>query len=63
MLVLSRKVGESIVINGDVRVTIVAARGNKVRLGIVAPEYVEVHREEIQAERDGNESGRVLCGS
>ncbi len=47
MLVLSRKTNESIVINGDVVVTVVSVHGDKVRLGIVAPKDVPVHREEV----------------
>jgi carbon storage regulator len=47
MLVLSRKKNESIVINNDVIVTVVEIRGDKVRLGIVAPKEVPVHRQEV----------------
>lgn len=47
MLVLSRKKNESIVINNDVVITVVEIRGDKVRLGIVAPKDVPVHREEV----------------
>lgn len=47
MLVLSRKKGESIVINDSVTVTIVEIRGDKVRLGIEAPAEIPVHRREV----------------
>jgi carbon storage regulator len=47
MLVLSRKKNESIVINSDVVITVVEIRGDKVRLGIVAPKDVPVHRQEV----------------
>ena len=47
MLVLSRKKNESIVINNDIVITVVENRGDKVRLGIVAPKDVPVHREEV----------------
>jgi carbon storage regulator len=47
MLVLSRKKNESIVINNDITVTVVEIRGDKVRLGIVAPKEVPVHRREV----------------
>lgn len=47
MLVLSRKKSESIVINKDITVTVVEIRGDKVRLGIVAPREVPVHRQEV----------------
>lgn len=48
MLVLSRKSGESILINGDVKLTIVKVSGNRVRLGIEAPSDVTVVRTELQ---------------
>lgn len=47
MLVLSRKKNESIVINNDIVITVVEIRSDKVRLGIVAPKNVPVHREEV----------------
>ena len=47
MLVLSRKKNESIVINDEITVTVVEIRGDKVRLGVVAPKEVPVHRQEV----------------
>jgi len=47
MLVLSRKKNESIVINGNVVVTVIDVRGDKVRIGIDAPRDVVVHRQEV----------------
>lgn len=47
MLILTRRVGETIVINDNIRVTVLAAKGNQLRLGIDAPSEIEVHREEI----------------
>lgn len=47
MLVLSRKKNQQIVIGDDVTVTVVEIRGDKVRLGIVAPKEVPVHRKEV----------------
>lgn len=47
MLVLSRKVNERIKIGQDIYVTIVRIAGDKVRLGIEAPSYLPVHREEV----------------
>ena len=47
MLVLSRKSNESIVINNNITVTVVEIRGDKVRLGIVAPKEIPVHRQEV----------------
>jgi carbon storage regulator len=50
MLVLSRKVGESIVIGGRITVTVVRVEGETVRLGIAAPADVPVHRQEVYDE-------------
>jgi carbon storage regulator len=47
MLVLSRKVNESIVINNEITLTVVSIQGDKIRLGIVAPKDVAVHRQEV----------------
>jgi carbon storage regulator len=47
MLILTRKVGETLMIGPDATVTVVAVKGNQVRLGMNAPKDVAVHREEI----------------
>jgi carbon storage regulator len=47
MLVLSRKVDEEIVIGNDIKVTVVRIAGNRIRLGITAPENVAIRRAEI----------------
>ena len=47
MLVLTRRINESIVINDDVSVLVVEVRGDRVRLGIEAPKNVAVHRKEV----------------
>lgn len=47
MLVLTRRLGESIWINDDIRIVIQSIRGNQVRIGIAAPKEMVVHREEI----------------
>jgi carbon storage regulator len=51
MLVLSRKVGEEIVIDNNIRVTITSIKGDRVRIGISAPPDVRVDRAEIHARR------------
>jgi carbon storage regulator len=51
MLVLSRKIGEQIVINHNIRVTVVEIQGNKIRLGIDAPHDVRVDRAEVHQRR------------
>lgn len=47
MLVLSRKVNEQIVIDGDIVVTVCEIRGEKVRIGVSAPIEIQVHRREV----------------
>ncbi|AKD38909.1 carbon storage regulator [Pasteurella multocida subsp. multocida OH4807] len=47
MLILTRKVGESLLIGDDISITILNIRGNQVKIGIKAPKDVSVHREEI----------------
>ncbi len=61
MLILTRRVGETLVIGDDVTVTVLGIKGNQVRIGVNAPKDVSVHREEIydriQREKGGTEGG------
>jgi carbon storage regulator len=58
MLILTRRVGETLVIGDEVKVTVLGIKGNQVRIGVNAPKDVSVHREEIyeriQREKEGN---------
>ena len=60
MLILTRRIGETLIIGDDVNITVLGVKGNRVRLGINAPKDVSVHREEIymriQQEKQGSES-------
>ena len=47
MLILTRKLGESVTIGDDIKITILGVLGRQVRLGIIAPQKVAIHREEI----------------
>jgi len=51
MLVLTRRVGESIVIADDIRITVVSIRGDRVRIGVAAPDDIRVDRLEIHERR------------
>jgi len=58
MLILTRRVGETVMIGNDVTVTVLGVKGNQVRIGVNAPRDVAVHREEIferikREEQDG----------
>ena len=60
MLILTRRIGETLIIGDDVNITVLGVKGNQVRLGINAPKDVSVHREEIylriQQEKEGTET-------
>lgn len=47
MLILTRRVGETLVIGNEITVTVLSVKGNQVRIGINAPKTVSIHREEI----------------
>jgi carbon storage regulator len=47
MLVLSRRLGETLIIGDEIKITVLGISGNQVRLGIAAPKEVSVHREEV----------------
>lgn len=55
MLIMTRKVGETIVINDDIELTVLGVKGNQVKIGITAPDDVSVHREEIYLRINGEE--------
>ena len=51
MLVLTRRVGEEIVIGDDIRIRVTGIAGNKVRIGVQAPDFIRVDRHEVHARR------------
>jgi carbon storage regulator len=66
MLILTRRVGESLMIGDEISVTVLGVKGNQVRLGVNAPKTVSVHREEIyqriQQEKAEGRSRPVTAG-
>ncbi len=58
MLVLTRRTGETIVIADEITVSVLGVKGNQIRLGIIAPEYISVHREEIHEKIKVLENGK-----
>lgn len=61
MLILTRRVGETLVVGDEVTVTVLGVKGNQVRLGVNAPKEVAVHREEIyqRIQREKTDSSLV----
>jgi carbon storage regulator len=62
MLILTRRVGETVMIGDDVTITVLGVKGNQVRVGINAPKTVAVHREEIY-ERIKREQQAEVAGA
>jgi carbon storage regulator len=68
MLILTRRVGETVMIGNDVTVTVLGVKGNQVRIGVNAPRDVAVHREEIferikREEQDGDATRPAKSGN
>jgi carbon storage regulator len=62
MLILTRRVGETVMIGNDITVTVLGVKGNQVRVGVNAPKEVAVHREEIyeRIKREEQAAGGVV---
>ena len=57
MLILTRRLGEAIIIGDNVNVTVMGINGNQIKLGVNAPNDIEVHREEIYHKIQSEKSG------
>ncbi len=62
MLILTRRVGETLMIGDDVAITVLGVKGNQVRVGINAPKEVPVHREEIYLRIKNEEENAASSG-
>ena len=63
VLILTRKVGETLVIGDEVEVTVLSMKGNQIRLGVKAPKEVAVHREEIARKLDNSRDNEVSASA
>jgi carbon storage regulator len=67
MLILTRRVGETLMIGDEVTVTVLGVKGNQVRIGVRAPKHVSVHREEIyeriRAEQDAEQDASAQASA
>ena len=62
MLILTRRVGETLMIGDEVTVTVLGVKGNQVRIGVNAPKDVSVHREEIYDRIQQEKEGKEIAG-
>jgi carbon storage regulator len=62
MLILTRRVGETLMVGDEVSITVLGVKGNQVRIGVNAPKHIAVHREEIY-QRIQDEKGQGGSGS
>lgn len=63
MLILTRRIGETLVVGDDVTITVLGVKGNQVRIGVNAPKHVSVHREEIYKRIQQEQQNKLISDS
>lgn len=61
MLILTRRVGETLMIGDEITVTVLSIKGNQIRIGINAPKTVSIHREEIYQRIKAEKTKPIVC--